>query len=86
MAPQRRILILLSQGHTLHVHLRMTGNLFAVPEVRLHGANARVIFELTGKAGLIYTDSRALGRLEIVETAALNAAMGTSPAAAAAHT
>jgi formamidopyrimidine-DNA glycosylase len=71
----KHILIRLSGGHTLHVHLRMTGNLYAIPDVRLHEAGARVIFELTGKAGMIYSDPRALGRLEIVETAALNEAM-----------
>jgi formamidopyrimidine-DNA glycosylase len=71
----KHILIRLSQGHTLHVHLRMTGNLYAIPDVRLHAANARVVFELTGKAGMIYADPRALGRLEIVDTATLDAAM-----------
>ena len=71
----KHILIRLSQGHTLHVHLRMTGNLYAIPDVRLHQADARVVFELTGKAGMVYSDPRALGRLEVVETQALNDAM-----------
>jgi formamidopyrimidine-DNA glycosylase len=71
----KHILIRLSQGQTLHVHLRMTGNLYAIPDVRLHQADARVVFELTGKAGMVYSDSRALGRLEIVETSVIDTAM-----------
>ena len=71
----KHILVRLSGGHTLHVHLRMTGNFFAIPDWRLHSANARVIFELTGKAGLVYEDPRALGRLDIVETAKLDTAL-----------
>jgi len=85
LAPKRRItavdrrakhiLVRLSGGLTLHVHLRMTGNLFAIPDVRLHSADARVVFELAGKAGIVYTDPRALGRLEIIETPKIDAAM-----------
>ena len=76
----KHILVRLSDGYTLHVHLRMTGNLFAIPDVRLHGAGARVVFELSAPnrkvgPGMIYADPRALGRLEIVETAVIDAAM-----------
>jgi formamidopyrimidine-DNA glycosylase len=71
----KHILMRLSGGHTLHVHLRMTGNFYALPDVRLHEAGARVIFGLTGRAGMVYTDPRALGRLEVVPSAEIDAAL-----------
>jgi formamidopyrimidine-DNA glycosylase len=71
----KHILVRLSGGYTLHVHLRMTGNLFAIPDWRMHSAGARVIFELSGKAGIVYEDPRALGRLAVIETTTVDHAM-----------
>jgi formamidopyrimidine-DNA glycosylase len=82
----KHILVRLSGGDTLHVHLRMTGNLFAIPDWRFHSADARVIFELSGKMGLVYHDPRALGRVEVVDTAAIDRLMdrlGPEPLGAA---
>jgi formamidopyrimidine-DNA glycosylase len=71
----KHILIRLSGGNTLHVHLRMTGNLFAIPDARLHSATARAVFHLQGGAGIVYEDPRALGRIEVARTADLDASL-----------
>jgi formamidopyrimidine-DNA glycosylase len=71
----KHILIRLSGGHTLTVHLRMTGNLYAIPDARLHTAEARVVFTLSGESGMVYSDPRALGKLKVERTEAVDAAM-----------
>lgn len=62
----KNILIQLSGGLVLHVHLRMTGNLYCVPDVRFRPPTARAWFELDGGRGLLYDDPRALGRIHLL--------------------
>lgn len=62
----KNILIQLSGTLTLHVHLRMTGNLYWIPDVRFRPVTARAWFELDGGRGLLYDDPRALGRIHLL--------------------
>ncbi|MBM3736281.1 MAG: bifunctional DNA-formamidopyrimidine glycosylase/DNA-(apurinic or apyrimidinic site) lyase [Acidobacteria bacterium] len=79
----KHILIRLSAAVTLHVHLRMSGNLFAIPDHRFCGASARILFRLNDGSGMVLEDPRALARVEVCETAeldrALSAAAGPDP-------
>ena len=57
----KNILIRLSGATYIRVHLRMTGNLYVIPDVRLRPAATRVYFELDRHRALIFEDTRALG-------------------------
>ena len=61
----KNILLHLSQGGVLHVHLRMTGNLYVIPDHRLLVSSVRAVFELSDKRGIVFEDSRALGRIAL---------------------
>jgi formamidopyrimidine-DNA glycosylase len=61
----KNILIHLSGGLVLRVHLRMTGDLFVVPDARLHAERVRVCFTLTDGRGLVFEDTRALGVINL---------------------
>ncbi len=61
----KHILVDLFDGPTLHVHLRMTGNLYVIPDVRLHAATTRAWFELRTGAGIVFDDPRALGKIHV---------------------
>ena len=66
----------------LHVHLRMTGNLEVLPDVRFLPSSARFFLEFSGHAGLVFTDPRALGRIRLLsqdDLSALDAALGPEP-------
>lgn len=63
----KNILLHFSGGRVLHVHLRMTGNLYVIPDVRFRVASARVWFELDSGRGMIFEDSRALGRMRLYQ-------------------
>lgn len=79
----KHILLRLTGGVTLHTHLRMSGNLFAIPDHRLHGSGARVLLRLANGTGIVLEDPRALARMEPVETAAIDrelaAGLGPEP-------
>jgi formamidopyrimidine-DNA glycosylase len=64
----KNILIHLSGGFVLRVHLRMTGNLFVVPDARLHSERVRVSFALQDGRGLVFEDTRALGVINLHRT------------------
>lgn len=68
----KHILIRLSGERLLHVHLRMTGNLVAIPDVRFRGPGARVWMELSDGRGLVYEDPRALGKVHLRRVAELD--------------
>lgn len=72
----KNILIDLTGGLTLHVHLRMTGNLFMIPDHRLRPAAARAWFEFEDGRALIYEDPRVLGRIQLHSTAELEEIIG----------
>ncbi|MCX6624530.1 MAG: DNA-formamidopyrimidine glycosylase, partial [Acidobacteria bacterium] len=61
----KNLLLRLSGGVTIRIHLRMTGNLYVVPDVRFRPATVRAWFELKGGAGLLFDDPRALGRMTL---------------------
>ena len=69
----KHILLDLSNGRTLHIHLRMTGNLYIIPDVRLHAAATRAIFELEGGRGIVFEDQRALGKIQLHKTGEIDA-------------
>lgn len=78
----KNILMHLSGGLALRVHLRMTGNLFVIPDARFHSAQVRVYFRFHDGRGLVFEDTRALGRVTIHEEAALGGlleAIGIEP-------
>ena len=61
----KHILIHLSNQSILHVHLRMTGNLYTVPDVRFRSIFIRAYFELNDGRGLVFDDSRLLGKIHL---------------------
>ncbi len=71
----KNILIHLTGRQTLHVHLRMTGNLYVIPDVRFRPATARLWIELTGGRGLIFEDSRVLGKVHLHPTGTLDSVL-----------
>src|SRR5438874_1242328 len=63
----KNILIVLSGGLTMRVHLRMTGNLYVIPDWRLRAASANAWFALDDGRGLLFEDTRGLGTLTLHE-------------------
>jgi formamidopyrimidine-DNA glycosylase len=63
----KNILIDLSGGEVLHIHLRMTGNLSVIPDARFRSASTRAVFEFTDGRALVFDDPRALGKLWVGE-------------------
>jgi formamidopyrimidine-DNA glycosylase len=61
----KNLLIELSGGYVIRVHLRMTGELLVSREA----GNARVWFDLTGGRKLVFEDTRALGRVNVLTEA-----------------
>jgi len=69
-------------GLHLQVHLRMTGNLYVLPDYRLRPHTTRVWFRLADGRVLIFDDPRTLGRVHLVTPAqidALDQALGPEP-------
>ena len=64
----KHILIHLSNQKFLHVHLRMTGNLYAIPDVRFRSVFVRAYFELNDGRGLVFEDPRVLGKIHLRTT------------------
>jgi formamidopyrimidine-DNA glycosylase len=78
----KNILIHLSGGIVLRVHLRMTGNLFVIPDARLHSERVRASFAFRDGRGLVFEDTRALGVINLHRTEDLNgilAGVGIEP-------
>jgi formamidopyrimidine-DNA glycosylase len=67
----KNILVGLSGGLTMRVHLRMTGNLYVIPDWRLRVAGVSAWFELEDGRGLLFEDTRGLGSLTIHDAAGL---------------
>ena len=75
----KNIIVNLSGGSFLRVHLKMTGNFLVLPDARLRPATVRAWFGLDDGRALALDDPRALGRIsfhEENERAALFAALG----------
>lgn len=75
----KNIFLHFSGSRSLHVHLRMTGNLYVIPDVRFRIATARAWFELEGGRGLIFEDPRALGRIRLCDPDETLAEIGVEP-------
>jgi formamidopyrimidine-DNA glycosylase len=61
----KNVLIRLTGGVFIRVHLRMTGNLYVIPDVRLRPAATRVYFEIGHRRAMVFEDGRALGRVNV---------------------
>ena len=62
----KHIFIHLSTNQHLHIHLRMTGNLYILPDYRLRPHTTRLWCRLTDNRALIFEDPRALGKVHLV--------------------
>src|SRR5215469_5514921 len=71
----KNILVHLSGGLTMRVHLRMTGNLYVIPDWRLRAAGLSAWFELDDGRALVFEDTRGLGALTMHEAADLSRAL-----------
>jgi formamidopyrimidine-DNA glycosylase len=67
----KNILVGLAGGLTVHVHLRMTGNLYVIPDWRLRVAGVSAWFALEDGRGLLFHDTRGLGSLTVLDAATL---------------
>src|SRR5262249_31429679 len=82
----KNILISLSGGLTMHVHLRMTGDLHVIPDWRLRAVGISAWFALDDGRGLVFRDTRGLGSLRVLDEAQLRkllAQVGPEPLSAA---
>ena len=80
----KNILMRLSGGIVMRVHLRMTGNLYVAPDVRFRPPSARAYFEFDGHRGMVFEDFRALGRIHLhslEETERFLSGLGPEPLA-----
>src|SRR5437868_9323227 len=67
----KNILVGLSGGLTMRIHLRMTGNLHVIPDYRLRIASTSAWFELDDGRGLVFEDARGLGTLTLHDASEL---------------
>lgn len=74
----KHILIDLTSHKVLEVHLRMTGNLFVIPDVRFLATTVRAWFGFDNGWGLVFEDPRALGKMHLRE-AGYRPAVGPEP-------
>lgn len=78
----KNLLLELSGGAVLRVHLGMTGNLYAIAEALRRPATTRAWLELEDGRALVLDDPRALGRLELLagdEAGKLSSKLGLEP-------
>lgn len=61
----KNIRVRLSSGLTIHVHLRMTGNLYVIPDHRLRPVATSAWFTLDDGRALLFEDTRGLGTLQV---------------------
>lgn len=76
------IFIELSNQLRVQVHLRMTGNLYVLPDYRFRPHTTRIWFRLLDNRVLIFDDPRTLGRMHIVtdaDIATTEAVLGPEP-------
>lgn len=72
----KNLLLRLAGGAAIRVHLRMTGNVYVLPEFEPMPATVRAWFELSGGGRLVLDDPRALARITIHSKAELDALLG----------
>jgi len=71
----KNIVVHLSGGYALRVHLMMTGNLFVIPDARLYSARVRVHFRLRDGRALVFEDARILGNVSLYKEEDLKKAL-----------
>jgi len=64
----KNIFLHFSRGAILHVHLRMTGNLYVIPDHRFLTTAVRAVWELSDGRGIVFEDPRALGRIALIDS------------------
>ncbi len=82
----KNILVSLSGGLVMHVHLRMTGDLYVIPDWRLRATATNAWFAFEDGRGLVFRDTRGLGSLRVLDDAQLRtllAQIGPEPLSAA---
>ncbi|HEY3742797.1 MAG TPA: bifunctional DNA-formamidopyrimidine glycosylase/DNA-(apurinic or apyrimidinic site) lyase [Bryobacteraceae bacterium] len=62
----KHILVNLDNTSTLHIHLRMTGNLYTIPDIRLRTVYVRAYFEFEDGRGIVFEDPRLLGKIHLL--------------------
>ena len=67
----KNILLHLSTNKTIRIHLRMTGNLYVIPDHRLRPAYTRAWFEFADGRALVFEDTRRLGTVTVHTAAEL---------------
>ena len=78
----KNILVHISGGRVIRVHLRMTGNFLLLPDTRLMPSTVRLWFTLDGGRALALDDPRALGRVNVhrvEELGRIFASLGPEP-------
>jgi formamidopyrimidine-DNA glycosylase len=61
----KHLFLHLDNGFSLHMHLRMTGNVYVLPDHRFPPARARLLFVLDQHRALVFDDPRCLGRVHV---------------------
>ena len=67
----KNILLHLDDGHFLRVHLRMTGNLYVVPDARFQQIGGRAQFRMSDNSAIVFDDPRALGKIHLHDSGGL---------------
>jgi formamidopyrimidine-DNA glycosylase len=67
----KHLFVHLGNGFSLHIHLRMTGNVYLLPDHRFPPAMARLYFPLHDGRALVFDDPRCLGRVHAHPTTEL---------------
>jgi formamidopyrimidine-DNA glycosylase len=76
------IFLCFSNQLTVSVHLRMTGNLYVLPDYNFRPHHTRLWFRLSDNRAIIFEDSRALGRVHLVsddDVARIESSLGPEP-------
>lgn len=69
----KNIILKLSGGLALRIHLRMTGMLRIIPDARKHAASTAILLTLKDGRGIAFEDMRALGTFHLYNEADLEA-------------
>ena len=66
----KNVLLELSSGSVVRIHLRMTGDLRVLPDATLRPLTARILFVFADGSALILDDMRALGKVHVLRNEA----------------
>jgi formamidopyrimidine-DNA glycosylase len=72
----KQVLIDLDNGHTMRIHLGMTGDVYVTGDHRMRPHSTRAWFRLADGRALIFDDPRALGHLNIYQPGELKSVLG----------